>query len=386
MCLFPCQVLTVLQNAVQAAQVLQECNALLGLHSSLQPSPTQAQPQSDCLLPAISNINKCQKATPAITDSNNDCRPKLLVKRHHLELSDGRVSNESEVPHSKRAKASVHASEEQAVNHWQQADGTPACTDAIQHGDHHYSNQGNTCSDEHQPAEEDTNRVTSSQMVLTDVFACKSTEELHGKLRRLSSISTALFPDGGNKAAARCRQICAELHWRQATKQGRQQGISSVDLQELASAKGPAGEAQCQPGRFASTPRSNPDTITTAKASMTCENTQTGCRPAYLRLAATDMWQAAHSVKAVSASIDAQAAKGVGQPIQPYRSARAKVWQDTKACKGCKTATQACAHDISTSIAQPTMVASGAPQDVLPGLIRHFAATKGLSWLFCGKS
>lgn len=305
------------------------------------------------------------------------------MKRCHLQLSDSMLSSESEMPRNKKAKGLLHASEGQAGDQRHHPDANLAQSDVDQHGDNHGPFESNTCSIEHQLEDNDVHRA-ASRHTMSD-FACPfySTHHLHNMLRRLNSISIALLPDGGKKVVAHCQQIRAELHRRQAASQQRQQG-TSVHVQDLAPHRDPAEQAECQPGRSVGMPSSStPGDIRSVKVPTACENPQRGCKQIHLRMAPTNAWQAISLAQPASAQVSVQAAD---QPTKPCKDVEAEMCQDTGPGKEDDSARQACASDIAAPFVQPTMAVSCAQQHVLPGLICHFAATKGLSWLFCGKS
>ncbi|KAL3145595.1 hypothetical protein ABBQ32_003144 [Trebouxia sp. C0010 RCD-2024] len=148
------------KNAPQAAQVLQQCNTVLGLPSTPQQSLASRQ-----LLPSCSPVaHSCAYQTPmGVPPSPRPlCRPEPVPKRLRFELVDGEPSAEQQLAPKRRKRTLFRASLQLSANHTGPVV-TDTQTDQVKGGSLNSSKQGpeheEGAGTHHRPGREQTGPV-----------------------------------------------------------------------------------------------------------------------------------------------------------------------------------------------------------------------------------
>ena len=369
------QLVCCVQNAAQAVQVLQECNAVLGLPSSLPESLSSSHLPPASMLPSNSCGPNSHKGVPPIPNSNSNTVHglKSFPKRSCLELSGSELSAEQQLP-AKKTCTPLHASTDKSVDEQDQArtdsqTGQPHedILESQQHSEH-----TNNTSSHHRPC-----MVMSKHTELQHL----TREELQmslGRLKRLNhdQYGVNALPDRGQKLMARSQQLQNELHSRMAGVQSTQRSLCtrernmSADPSSKMTAPVPAELGDVGNNQDNNQMGSNAERAPVQDSVMLEPQSE-----AQLRSPLTSQGLSVHLD--VAEAVDVHV---FSDDIQVEAS------PDVAPVRGSETAgTSAAIAGTSAALVVSPPAAytmNAAQQSMMAGLIYHFAATKGPSWLF----
>ena len=360
------QLVRCVQNAAEAAQVLQEGNAVLGLSSTLPASLSSSHLPPASMLSCNSCAPNSYKGVPPSSNSNSNSktthRQKPASKRLHLALPCSELDAEVQLPPKRKKCTPLPASTHQPLHAEDQVLTGPQTDqphDHILHSKQHPEHTDHANS-HYRPCKE--NGVMMSKHA---ELQHPSTEELRSKLRRLSRLNQSCMkslPDGGQKLITMRQQLQDELDNRVAGLQSKQPSLCAEEHHRLA----------------------KPSSQTTAPAP-----TSLACHGKNL----VDLsGPRAHvcSVHIVKPQSEAQL---VGSPLTAQTpSFRPEIWEASEVLSEqnqVEFGSDATPGHVSdqagnsaTLTVSPPAIVTQAQHNMVAGLIYHFAARKGPSWLF----
>ena len=350
------------QNAAQAAQVLQECNAVLGLPSTSLESLSSGQSPPASMLPSNSCVHNSHTGAPPSRDRNSKTthRPKPVPERLHLELPPGKLDAEQQLPPKRKKCTLLPAATNQPI-HEEDKVLTDSQTDqthdqALQSQQHpEHTDKANS---HYRPCKE-----TSVMMRKHAELRHLSTEELQNKLcrlTRLTQLCMTSLPDGGQKVMATCHQLQDELDSRVAGMHSKQTSLCADEHNRLA----------------------KPSSQTTAPTPM-----PPACHGKNLVDVAdpeAHVWNVPMVEPQYEAQLVSSPLTSLKVGVQPGLQEASKVLSEKNQVESCLDATLGQSSDqagSSAAVSSPAVI-TYAQHCMIAGLMYHFAARRGPSWLF----
>lgn len=335
-----------MQNAAQAAQVLQECNAILGLPSNLQQSLDCEQSPPACIIPFNSHAQDRPRAAPLKSNSKIVHKPEPVLKRQPSELPDDDLK---QLPLKRKKCTLLPASTEQPANHQHQALPDPQTDQAHNLGvsNKQHPGQMDSASSHSRPSEQAC--VLRSKRTELDELSTEELQKQLCRLNRLGQLCASSVSDGSKELVTRYQQLQIELHSRLAG--WHTQGTCTDCHKRL--------------------PRPNSQTTTSISAQLASSgNIQRKLDRSMAQK--TDM----------AMSKPQSEAQPVSSPLTALNVQSELLFGEVQveACQGAARCPNP-VHAGSSALLPPAAM-THAQQSVMAGLICQFAATKGPSWLF----